>query len=403
MLIHMFSIMKKLTLFLTSFFLIQALTAQNAIQLGDVVGSANVTTRSVNITGSPASLVASATRLFDLHGGFVRSNEQADFTFQFEASGSVSVSLTIISGGKTLWQDEFQGNTQSAALLRAADSAVQKTLGLPGFFASKVAFVSDRTGHAEVYTSDILFQAVRQLTRDRSQCLSPNLSPDGRTLLYTSFHGTGFPDIYSINLNTGQRTVFAGFKGTNTGATFSPDGRNVAMILSGSGNSEVYISGATGKQLRRLTRSSSLEADPSWSPDGRRIVFTSDQLGGPQIYTMDVQGRSMSRVRTDISRNCSEPVWNPRDISQIAFTAAVGGEFEVAVYSFKENKSRVVSKGAGDAVHPVWLRDGRHLVYTERTPRYSRLMILDTITGKRARFSPAELNNASGASLVYPN
>lgn len=399
----MVSIMKKLTLFLIPFFLTQALAAQDAIQLGDVVGSANVATRSVEITGSPAPLVASAARLFDLHGGFDRTTGQADFTFRFEASGSATVSLTIVSGGKTLWQDSFQGSTQDAALLRAADTAVQKTLGLPGFFASKVAFVSDRTGHAEVYTSDILFKAVRQLTRDRSQCLSPNLSPDGRTLLYTSYHGTGFPDIYRINLNTGQRSVFAGFKGTNTGATFSPDGRSVAMILSGSGNSEVYISSATGKQLRRLTRSSSLEADPSWSPDGRRIVFTSDQLGGPQIYTMDVQGRSMSRVRTDISRNCSEPVWNPRDSSQIAFTAAVGGEFELAVYSFTENKSRIVSKGAGDAVHPVWLRDGRHLVYTERTPRYSRLMILDTVTGKRARFSPAELNDASGASLVYPN
>jgi TolB protein len=398
----MLSNMKQLTLFFLSLLLIQALSAQSTIQLGDVVGSANVTSRTINITGQPATLTASAARLFDLHGGFVRSDERADFTFRFEASGSAAVSLTIISGGKTLWQDSFQGGTQMDALCRAADVAVQKTLGLPGFFASKLAFVSDRTGHAEVYTSDILFQAVRQLTRDRSQCLSPNLSPDGRTLLYTSFHGTGFPDIYSINLNTGQRTVFARFKGTNTGATFSPDGRSVAMILSGSGNSEVYVSNADGKQLRRLTRSASLEADPGWSPDGRRLIFTSDQLGGPQIYTMDVQGRSMSRVRTDISRNCSEPVWNPRDSSQIAFTAAVGGEFEVAVYSFTENKSRVVSKGAGDAVHPAWLRDGRHLIYTERTSRYSRLMILDTVTGKRARFSPAELNNASAASPVYP-
>jgi TolB protein len=394
--------MKQLTLFITAFLLIQALGAQNAIQLGDVVGSANVASRTVNLTGQPATLVASAARLFDLHGGFVRSDERADFTFRFEASGSSGVSLTILSGGKTLWQDAFQGSTQMDALCRAADVAVQKTLGLPGFFASKLAFISDRTGHAEAYTSDMLFQAVRQLTRDRSQCLSPNLSPDGRTLLYTSYHGTGFPDIYSINLNTGQRTVFAGFKGTNTGATFSPDGRSVAMILSGSGNSEVYVSNADGKQLRRLTRSASLEADPGWSPDGRRLIFTSDQLGGPQIYTMDVQGRSMSRVRTDISRNCSEPVWNPRDSSQIAFTAAVGGEFEVAVYSFTENKSRIVSKGSGDAVHPAWLRDGRHLIYTERTSRYSRLMILDTVTGNRARLSPSELNNASAASPVYP-
>jgi len=274
-------------------------------------------------------------------------------------------------------------------------------LGTAGFFQCTVAFVSDRTGHAEIYKSDILFQAVRQLTRDRSQCLSPDLSPDGRTLLYTSYHGTGFPDIYRIDLSSGKRSVFAGFKGTNTGAAFSPDGRSVAMILSGSGNSEVYLGNADGRQLRRLTRSTSLEAGPSWSPDGRKIAFTSDQMGGPQIYSMDAQGRSMSRVRTDISRNCSEPAWNPRDPSQIAFTAAIAGEFELAVYSFQEGRSRILSKGAGDAVHPAWLNDGRHLIYTERTPRYTRLMILDSITGKRSRLSPVELNNAQQASPVY--
>ena len=134
---------------------------------------------------------------------------------------------------------------------------------------------------------------------------------------------------------------------------------------------------------------------------GAAVIFTSDQMGGPQLYTMDIQGRSMSRVRTDISRNCSEPTWNPVDADQIAFTAAIGGEFEVAVYSFKENRSRILSKGAGDAVHPIWLNDGRHLIYTERTSRYSRLMILDTITGKKIRLSPTELNNAREASPVY--
>jgi TolB protein len=374
---------------------------QDAIQLPDVVGSATVRTRSVEVSGEPAQLANQAARLIDLHGGLERVDSRGDFSFHFVARGPGAVDLEISSRSKRLWQGSFQGNTQRDALYAAADSAVMKTLGIPGFFQSTIAFVSDRTGHAEIYVADILFEAVRQMTRDGSQCLSPNLSPDGRNLLYTSYHGTGFPDIYRIDLASGKRTVFAGFKGTNTGATFSPDGRSVAMILSGSGNSEIYLSNAEGHQLRRLTRSSSLEADPSWSPDGRRIVFTSDQMGGPQIYTMDVQGRSMSRVRTDISRNCSEPAWNPRDAGRIAFTAAVGGEFEVAVYSFKENRSTILSKGAGDAVHPAWLNDGRHLLYTERTSKYNRLMILDTETGKRIRLSPVGLNNAREAAPVY--
>jgi TolB protein len=374
----------------------------SAIQLGDVVGSASVRTRTIQVTGQPARLVGQAQQLFQLHGGFEQVGTRPDFSFNFVAAPSNGVNLTISSRGKTLWQGSFTGKTERDALYAAADTAVSKTLGSKGFFQSKIAFISDRTGNSEVYLSDILFQAVRQMTKDRSQCLSPNLSPDGKTLLYTSYHGTGFPDIYKIDLQTGQRTVFAGFRGTNTGATFSPDGRLVAMILSGSGNSEVYLSNTQGRQLRRLTRTDSLEADPSWSPDGGRLVFTSDKMGGPQIYTSDVRGRSMARVRTDISRNCSEPAWNPVDASQIAFTAAIAGEFEVAVFSYKSGKSQILSKGAGDAVHPVWLNDGRHLIYTERTSRYRRLMVLDTATGKRARLSPANMKNAREASPVFP-
>jgi TolB protein len=378
------------------------LAGQGPIELGDVVGSATVDKRSVRITGSPAVLVNQASRLVDLHGGLERSGEEADFILEFTGGEGPRVGLEILSGGRTLWESEYTGSTRLKALYAAADEAVLKILGLPGWFGSELAFISDRSGHAEVYTADILFETVRQLTQDRSQCLSPDLSPDLRSLLYTSYHRTGFPDIYRIDLRTGQRTVFAGFKGTNTGATYSPDGRQVAMILSGSGNSEVFVSNAEGSQLRRLTRSASLEADPTWSPDGRRLAFTSDRLGGPQIYVMDAQGRSVSRVRTDISRNCSEPDWNPRDSSQIAFTAAVAGEFETAVYSFSEGRSRIVTRGAGDAVHPVWLRDGRHLVYTERTPRHNRLMVLDTVTGSISRLSPANLNDSREASVIYP-
>ncbi len=379
-----------------------AVEAADPVYGGEVVGTPGVRTRTIQISGQPSALAQQAQQLFGLHGGYEQVSTRPDFNFAFAAVQGNSVNLTISSRGKTLWEGSFSGRTQLEALYAASDVAVAKTLGTKGFFSSKLAFIADRTGNSEVYTSDILFKAVRQLTSDRAQCLSPNLSPNGNILLYTSYHGTGFPDIYKVDLVTGRRTVLAGFRGTNTGGTFSPDGRQIAMILSSSGNSEVYVSNVEGKQLRRLTRTDSLEADPSWSPDGRRLVFTSDQLGGPQIYTSNAQGRSMSRVRTDISRNCSEPTWNPVDPDIIAFTAAAGGEFEVAVYSFKENKSRIISRGSGDAVHPAWLNDGRHLVYTERTSRYSRLMILDTATGKRARLSPAELKDAREASPVYP-
>lgn len=388
-----------LALFLTS---LSLMGQGGSIRLPDVVGATKGMKRTVELHSDNREVLQIATSLFRLHGGIdLRSSGQTDFRFALQATGERSVRLVISSSGRELLSESFQGASLRHAIERAGDFAVRRTLGIPGFFESRVAFISDRTGSTEVYTSDILFTQIRQLTSDRAKALLPNLSPDGSKLLYTSYYRNGYPDIYQIDLTSGRRTIFASFRGTNTGATFSPDGRSVAMILSGSGNAELFVSDNTGRRMQRLTHSSSLEADPSWSPDGQRLVLTSDQAGRPQIFTIDASGRNFQRVPTNISRNCSEPNWNPVHSELIAFTAAMSGSFQVCVYSFQERESRVVSRSPGDAVHPSWLNDGRHLIYTERTATYNRLMIMDVETGMVVPLSPRDFGNAQQASMVF--
>ncbi|MCD8482792.1 MAG: biopolymer transporter Tol [Verrucomicrobia bacterium] len=375
---------------------------QGPVELGTIEQAVNVQRLNVRLSSPNPQAMGLLQRAFALHGGFeVRASGNVDFEITV-VPNERQAELIITSAGRELLRQQVSGTDWRDATLRAADTAVRRTLGIPGFFAGMVAFISDRTGHSEVYVSDMFFERPRQLTRDRALCLLPNLSPDGSRLLYTSYHRNGFPDIFSIDLRSNRRDVFASFRGLNTGAVHSPDGRQVAMILSGSGNSELYVSDAQGQNIRRLTRTAGLEADPTWSPDGRRLAFTSDEHGRPQIFTINADGTGMRRLPTNISRNCSEPNWNPVNADQIIFTAAIGREFELVLWEFSRNASRVLTQGTGDAVHPTWLRDGRHVIYTERTARYSRLMVLDTVTGRSVRLSPDSFNNASMATFAYP-
>ena len=119
--------------------------------------------------------------------------------------------------------------------------------GCAGFFTSKLVFIGERTGHQEIYTSDLFFGDVTQITHDRAIAMTPRWSPDGERIIYTSFFKSGFPDIFEIDLGGYQRTTFVSFKGTNSGAHFSPDGRQVAMVLSGEGEPEIYVSNAYGR------------------------------------------------------------------------------------------------------------------------------------------------------------
>ncbi len=372
-----------------------------------------VITRRSNIDVIPVSVYAEEelmerllTTAFSAHGAYaVRSAGESDFTFRFSRRGDGMVALSIESGNpsRVLFSETTAGRGWRDAALRAGDLAVQKTLGIPGFFAGLITFVGDRSGSSEIYVSDVFFENVRRLTNDRVDCISPELSPDGKHLLFTSYFLSGFPDIYRINLSTAERTVFAGFRGSNTGAVYSGSGREVALILSGAGNAELYRCNAEGREIRRLTRTeAAVEADPSWSPDGRHIVFTSDRLGKPQLYRVSSEGGRAERLPTNISGVCTEPTWNPIHPNLIAFTMLQGREFKVALFDSSVGGSKVLTKSAGDALESAWTNDGRHIIYTSGKGKRRQLMLMDTTTGKTSRLQGKWERNTYQADFIYP-
>ena len=96
----------------------------------------------------------------------------------------------------------------------------------------------------------------------------------------------------------------------------------------------------------KITNNRSNESGPCWSQDGRRLIVTSDSRGRPQLYEVSLSTGRLSRIPTNISSHCTEASWNPKDPTRIAFTAAVGGGFQVCEYSFAERKTKVLSKGS---------------------------------------------------------
>ena len=375
----------------------------NPIKLPDLVHSGEGRV-ALSVESSEPSTQMLARRAFSLHGGVALTvPDSAAFVVRIEPAGGGDAALLTVGSGQP-YQEQLRrtisGSDYNHAVLRACDTVIEATLRTKGFFAGKLAFVGKQRKISEIYTSDLMFSRVRPLTRDRALVTGPRWSPDGSRLLYTTYHQSGFPDIYAINLRSGRREPIATYKGTNSGAAFSPNGRRIAMALSGSGNSEIYIADANGKKSRRLTTNKSLEASPSWSPDGQRLVYTSDAPGKPQLYTISVNGGAPRRIPTNISSYCSEPVWNPVHSNQIAFTASIGGGFQIALYDFKTRSSKQLTQAAS-SVEPAWLRDGRHLVFTRREGGRQRLMLLDSETGKVSALHKPGFGDASSAAFVY--
>ncbi|MEY4489039.1 MAG: hypothetical protein RIQ79_1547 [Verrucomicrobiota bacterium] len=381
----------------------QALAQESTRKLPDVVIPGDLKNMPIQVSGSTPELQNLARTAFGAHGAFRLQAQGYAFDVKFAPGASNQVQVTITkAGGAVVLTQLVSGNSSRNALLRAADVAVKAMTGKPGFFASRLAFIGERTGKPEVYVGDLFLGEVRQITNDKALALNPQWSPDGGRLLYTSFFRTGFPDIFSLDLNNLQRSTFVSLKGTNSGARFSPDGRNVAMVLSGEGNPEIYVGNAQGRQITRKTRTQAVEAGPCFSPDGAQIVFTSDSMGSPQLFVMPAAGGAARRLVTQLSRYCAEPDWSRADPRKLAFTLRSGSGYQIGVYDFSTNTAKLVSKAPSDAVEPHWLADGRHLVFTARSANHRALWILDTENGKATSLSNASAGMLSQASILDP-
>ncbi len=373
-----------------------------ARDLGVVDITSNAKVIAVRVSANTPELNTLALRAFGVHGRYQVTASGAAYDIKFtQVTGTqVRVDITKGSAGAPFSSDVATGRDASDALLRAADIAVVKTngLGLKGFFTAKLAFIGGGGGKREIYTSDLFFRRVTQVTHDNALALFPRFSPDGSKLLYTSFFKSGFPDIFQIDLNGYQRTTFVSFKGTNGGARYSPSGGQVAMVLSGEGTPEIYVSNAQGRQVSRKTHSNSGKASPCWSPDGSRIVFTMDP--GPQLYVMSTGGGSPTRLVTGFGY-AAEPDWSRTNPNKIVCTVK-SGSYQIAVYDFSKGSAEIVSKAPFDGIEASWLADGRHVVYTARDRNTSRLCILDTETGKSTPISPGSFGPAMQGNVWTP-
>jgi len=103
---------------------------------------------------------------------------------------------------------------------------------------------------------------------------SQDVSPDGRTLLFTQRAVGGF-DIWRFPLDgSGPAAPVAASQFDELVARFSPDGRFISFQSNASGRSEIYIAPfpPTGGQVRVSTEGG---RQARWSSDGREILYLS--------------------------------------------------------------------------------------------------------------------------------
>ena len=251
---------------------------------------------------------------------------------------------------------------------RGADFIYQKILGVPGAFATRIAYVNVRGGLSQrrwrLYVADADGENAVNVLESPEPIMSPTWSPDGTRLAYVSFEGK-MSAIYVQVLATSTRERISARSGINGAPAFSPDGKRLAIALSQSdGNVDLFVLELAGGALTRITDDPAIDTEPCWAPDGRSLYFTSDRSGKPQVYRIAL-GRGERPVRVSF-----EGPYNARprispDGTQLAVVTLDQGAYRIAAIEVATGRSRVLSTGRLDE-GPSFAPNGQTVLFAAR-------------------------------------
>jgi TolB protein len=258
--------------------------------------------------------------------------------------------------------------TLRTAAHQVSDFVFQRILGTRGAFATRIAYVAvdgvPPSQHFQLLVADADGENPQVVLDSRQPIMSPAWSNDGQWLAYVSFEDH-ISAVYVQELRSGQRQRVSARAGVNGAPAWSPDGKKLALTLSGSGgNLDIFVLDLASQQLTRLTDDPAIDTEPAWSADGSQIYFTSDRSGGPQVYRTDVASRGrVQRVTFGSSYN-ARPRLSP-DGRTLAFVTRDGSDYRIAVQELGNGNVRVLTRGSLDE-SPAFAPNGMSILYAGR-------------------------------------
>jgi len=251
---------------------------------------------------------------------------------------------------------------------RIADALYEKIIGVRGAFATRIAYVSvdgrPPKQTYELYVADADGANRVRIAASPLPIMSPAWSPDGEWLAYVSFERR-VSAIFVQHRRTGKKTMVSARAGINAAPSYSPDGKKLALTLSGSnGNLDIYLLELASGQLTRLTDDPGIDTEAVFSPDGGAIYFTSDRSGSPQVYRLTPGSSERPRRVTFSGSYNARPRVSP-DGKQLAVLTLDDGGYRIGVQDLAGGTLQVLSKGRQEE-SPSFAPNGAMLIFAGR-------------------------------------
>ncbi len=176
----------------------------------------------------------------------------------------------------------------------------------------------------DIFVADLEGNIKRQLTDSPGYDAEPTISPDGKSIVFTSTR-SGDLELYTMNIdgsNVKQITSGLGYDG---GAFFSPDSKKLVFRASRPTeeadiaaykdflskdlvqptNMEIFVCNVDGSELTQVTKLGGANWAPYFHPSGEKIIFSSNHhsrgKGRPQfnLFMINLDGTGLKQITRD--------------------------------------------------------------------------------------------------------
>jgi Tol biopolymer transport system component len=226
-----------------------------------------------------------------LRGGVSPSFESFHlFQSRPDASSSGMIALSSKRGGRDAL---YLVDSHKRRVVRRIDFPHLVAINDPAIVPGDQAIVfsaQDEGGRMDLYRVTWPGDAplLERLTNDDYDDVEPDVSPDGRWVVFASDRGDrgGHHGLFRLSLDGGKpEPLSEPPTGDDRQPVYSPDGRWIAFRSTRGGTSDLWVRPAEpSNEARRVTHLIGPATDPDWTSDGKGLLFSGQERVEFQVY-----------------------------------------------------------------------------------------------------------------------